>query len=79
MDREEAIRECERWFAHLEKQKEKSIRLQELAAHARKGKAEQLEAQAEVRKMDRQPRVYDGSRLADAVRVLIKEVKREQA
>ena len=34
MDNDEAIKICKQWFAYLDRQKEKSARLQELAALA---------------------------------------------
>ena len=72
MTDDEAIAECERWFAYLERQKAKSEKLTELAAMARQGPEQQKEAQRQLRQIDRQPTVYDGAKLSDAVRHLVK-------
>ena len=60
---------AEGWFAYLDRQRERSRRMQEAAKMARDGQQE--EAQRIVRKLDSQPRVYDGANLERAVRVLI--------
>lgn len=75
MKPEEAIGICERWFAHLEQQRQKSIEIQKLVALARKG--HQAEAQRRLRQIDRDPVVYDGARLEPAVRFLVDEAKRQ--
>ena len=67
----DAIQTCRDWFAHLERQRAKTLRLQQLAILARKGPEEAKQAQKELRQIDRQPRVYDGARLEPAVRLLI--------
>ena len=71
MNEQQAIEICKEWFAHLERQREKTIKMQRLASQARKGPEEAKKAQAELRQMDRQPRVYDGGRLEPAVRFLV--------
>ena len=77
MDNREAIEICKGWLAHLDRQKEKSIRMQQLASKARKGPEQAKEAQRELRQMDRQPRVYDASRLQLAVEHLIAATEQE--
>lgn len=71
MNTSEAIEICESWFAHLERQKQKSIRLQQLAALAR---TEPEKARRELAQIDRTPTVYDGARLLPAVQHLVKLV-----
>ncbi len=66
-----AIEICQAWFNHLDRQQEKAVKMQRLAAKARKGPKEAKEAQRELRQMDRQPKVYDGARLRPAVERLL--------
>lgn len=66
----EAIEICEGWFACIERQRQKSIEVQKLAAMARNG--QQAEAQRRLRQIDSSPTVYDGARLEPAVRHLVK-------
>lgn len=73
MNREEAVVECRRWLAHLERQQVKAKRMQELAALARTGPKGHEEARREMNRIDGQPEVYDGARLSEAVQVLIEE------
>jgi len=69
----EAKAECERWLAHLKRQEEKSIAIQKIAADRRSGKYDAAEAHRRLRAIDNcSVTVYDGARLADAVRVLLK-------
>lgn len=70
MKTDEAIDICERWFAYIERQKQRAIEMQKLATMARNG--EQEEAQRRMRQMDRSPTVYDGATLEPAVRYLVK-------
>lgn len=70
MKTDEAIAICEQWFAYIERQREKSVELQRLAAMARNGQQE--EAQKRLRQIDSTPTVYDGARLEPAVRALVK-------
>src|SRR5690242_8141469 len=72
MNREQAIAECNRWLAYLDRQKEKSDAMQRIAADRRQDKCTADEARRRVRALDEGVKVYDGARLADAVRVLIK-------
>jgi hypothetical protein len=73
MTYDEAIEICEGWFAYIERQKQKSIEVQELAAMARNGQRE--EAQRRLRQLDNSVTVYDGGRLEPAVRHLVKLAK----
>ena len=75
METDEAIEICEEWFAYLERQKQKALKLQELAALARTGPEGHAQAQKEKRRIDRTPTVYDGARLEPAVRHLVKAVE----
>lgn len=72
MTKSEALEECQRWLDYLEHQRNRVIEMQKLATMARQGKQE--EAQKRMRQMDRQPKVYDGARLEQAVKVLMREV-----
>ena len=72
MNTKDAVDECQRWFAYLDRQKEKTIKMQQLASKARQGPEQAAEAQRELRQMDRQPTVYDGARLRPAVEHLCK-------
>ena len=71
----EAIEICDGWFAYLQRQREKTIKLQELAALARKGSAGSDEARRKMQEIDRSPTVYDGARLEPAVRHLVATVQ----
>lgn len=73
MNTAEAIEICEGWFGYIERQRQKSVELQKLAAMARAGQQE--EAQRRLRQIDRTPTVYDGSRLEPAVRFLVEQAK----
>lgn len=70
MKTDEAIEICEGWFAYIERQRQKSIEVQKLAAMARNGQQE--EAQRRLRHLDNSVTVYDGSRLEPAVRHLVR-------
>ena len=72
MEVHEAIDECKRWFKHNERQKALSLELSRLA---RLAKTDPELARKEKRKLDSQPHVYDGARLEEAVKVLIKYIK----
>lgn len=75
MKTEEAIEICNGWFAYIERQKQKSIEVQKLAAMARNGQQE--EAQRRLRQLDTTSlTVYDGGRLEPAVRHLVKLASR---
>lgn len=71
----EAKAECERWFAYLKSQEDQSKELQKLAADRRAGRCDAWEG--ERRRNEIQGNgltVYDGSNLADAVRILLKNI-----
>ena len=71
MTLDEAKAECKRWLAHLERQKEKSAEMQKIAADRRAGRCDLSEARRRIRRLDNGVTVYDGARLADAVRVML--------
>lgn len=71
MTMKEAKEECERWLAYLKRQEERSIALQKLATDRRAGTCDDVEMRRRMAAIDRSITVYDGARLADAVRVLI--------
>lgn len=76
MNTKEALEICDEWFAYLERQKQKSIEIQKLAAMARAGQQE--EAQRRLRQIDNKPTVYDGGRLEPAVQHLVRFVRLTQ-
>ena len=65
MKDQEAIAEFERWFAAIERQEKRAAEMQRLAKLA---KTDQAEAQRQLRRLDRTPKVYDGANLYPAVR-----------
>lgn len=67
----EAKTECERWLAYLDRQKVKSLALQQIAADRRSGTCSQEEGQRRIRAIDSGVTVYDGARLSEAVRFLL--------
>jgi hypothetical protein len=67
--------ECERWLAYLHRQEIRSIAIQSLAADRRAGRCDGTEAKRRLAYIDKSVTVYDGAKLATAVRVLIKEIK----
>jgi hypothetical protein len=72
----EAKAECDRWFAHLDRQREKSISMQKIAAAVRAGEITRGTAQHRVRALDgRAPVVFDGAPLEQAIKTLLKHVK----
>jgi len=75
MNLKEAREECERWFAYLESQKERSLNFQKLAALRRKNKISLEEARRQQRQFDNSIYVYDGAKLEIAVKTLLKHVK----
>lgn len=74
MTLDEAKAEGQRWLDYLDRQKEKSIAIQKLAADRRKGTCDADEGRRRLRAIDDRASVtvYDGARLADAVALLIK-------
>lgn len=77
MKLDEAKAECERWFAYLKRQEDKSRELQKLAVARRKGEMDEQEARRRMRQLDDActVRVYDGANLEKAVRALLKHVQ----
>ncbi len=72
----EAKTECERWFSHINRQKDKSIALQKIAAARRAGTMDLEEARRQQRALDNcSVTVFDGARLEQAVRTLLKHVR----
>ena len=65
MKDQDAIAEFQRWFAYVEREKHRASEMQRLAKLA---KTDQAEAQRQLRKLDRTPKVYDGANLYPAVR-----------
>lgn len=73
MSIDEARAECERWFAYLQRQEDKSIELQKIAAARRAGEMDLEEARRRMRALDNcSVTVFDGANLEKAVRVLLK-------
>lgn len=73
MDLVQAKAECERWFAYLRRQEEKTDAMQQLAADRRSGKCDEAEGKRRLRQIDSEGvKVYDGARLYDAVKVLLR-------
>lgn len=71
----EAKSECERWLSYLARQEEKSAAIQKIAADCRAGRCNSDEGRRRQRALDNGVTVYDGAKLADAVRFLLKAVK----
>lgn len=75
MKLEEAKTECARWFAYLDKQREKAVAMQKIAAEVRTKKIDENEARRRVRTLDNTGlTVYDGSNLEKAVKVLLQNI-----
>jgi len=71
---EEAKAECLRWLSHLGVQRARSEEMQRLAARRREGTIDAHDAKRELAKLDRGVTVYDGAKLEQAVKVLLKHV-----
>ena len=68
----DAKAECERWFSHLADLDRKSSDLQKLAADRRNGLCDEAEGKRRLAAIQSNGvTVYDGSRLHDAVKVLL--------
>lgn len=73
MDLVRAKAECVRWFAYLDRQREKSIELQKIAAARRDGSMTEDEARRKIRALDNcSVTVFDGAELEKAVKVLLR-------
>jgi hypothetical protein len=70
----EAKTECERWFAYLQRSKDKAIAMQEIAGARRRGEIDEQEGRRRVRALDNGVTVFDGANLEKAVRLLLKHV-----
>ena len=73
MGTEEAIEICERWFRHIERTKERTVKLQEAARLSRQG--ERKEAMRIKSEVDSAPVVFDGAALEPAVRHLVAKAR----
>lgn len=70
---DQAKAECQRWFAYLDRQREKSIAVQKIAAERRAGTIDEAEGKRRLRALDNcSVTVFDGAELEKAVRVLLK-------
>ena len=76
MTLDEAVHEAQKWLNYLEAQKAHAARMQEIAKLA---KTDPKEAKRQLRQIDETPRLYDGAKLADGLRVLVREVARLRA
>ena len=65
MEDRDAIAEFDRWFAYVEREEQRAAEMQRLAKLA---KTDYAEAQRQLRRLDRTPKVYDGANLYPAVR-----------
>lgn len=74
MNLAEAKIECERWLAYLARQEERSVALQKLATERRAGRCKDADVPRRLAAIDNSVTVYDGAKLADAVRVLLRHV-----
>lgn len=71
----EAKAECERWFAYLKRQQERSLALQKIASERRAGTIDEQEGRRRLREFDSGVTVYDGANLERAVRVLLTHLR----
>lgn len=65
----DAIQECKNWINYIDRQKEKTTKLQRAASLARSGKVQ--EAKSMKNEIDSQPIVYDGARLYPAIKLIL--------
>jgi predicted HAD superfamily phosphohydrolase YqeG len=73
MSYDEAVAEARRWLAHCERQEAKSERISGIARSVQAGSITAAAGQAMVRDVDNSIVIYDGSKLQEAVRILIGE------
>ena len=71
---DEAKTEVHRWFDYLERQKEKSLKIQGIASDVRNGTISQEEARKRLRHIDSSPVVHDGAKLEEALKIIMKEL-----
>jgi hypothetical protein len=71
MSVEEARAEGQRWLDDIERRAEKALAVQEIARAVRCGEIESAEGKRRLRAIDDRATVYDGSKLADALKILI--------
>jgi hypothetical protein len=69
---DEAVAECERWHKHLNYQSDKARKMAQIAAKRRRGEIDEGEGRRQMRVLDMSPTVYDGAKLEQATRVLMK-------
>lgn len=74
MNLQEAKQVCEGWLSHLEVLKARRAKMSELSRSVNTLLITQREANDELRRLFGPPKVYDGTRLADAVRVILKQM-----
>lgn len=73
---DEAKAECERWFRHLQRQKDKAAEMGRIALDRRNGAIDESEVKRRVRALDNcSVTVFDGANLEKAVRALLKHVR----
>lgn len=78
MNINEAIEVMQEWLDYTEEKRRKAERIQGLARLARTSEAGKKKAQAELRRIDQQPTVYDAARLQAAVQMAVAVLKSER-
>ena len=78
MTTDEAIIQAEEWLAFLDRQRERSNKIQALARLAKTGYDGHLIAKRELRNIDKSPLLYSGDNLEPAVKQLIAALKGEK-
>ena len=74
MDLREARSECRRYLNYVETQEKRSVALQKLASDRRAGRCDEREARRRLSDINGpSPVVYDGAKLVEAIKVLLKE------
>lgn len=73
MTMDEAKDEGRRWLDYLKRQEDKSVAIQKIAGSVRRGDIDSAEGKRQLRAIDDRcsVTVYDGARLAEAIKVLI--------
>lgn len=72
---DEAKAECQRWLDYLDREKERSVAMQGLASERRQGLIDEAEGRRRLRALDNGVKVYDGAKLAEAVKLLLRSVE----